>query len=74
MKGEIRKIYRALLAFYENTIIPMVHWSFERAGFRLNSDDLLSPLTVDSTPVLDRLDMPELPFDEAFVYPDQLGS
>jgi hypothetical protein len=71
MKGETRKIYRALLAFYKSTIIPMVRWSFERAGFRLNSDNLLSPLTVDPTRVLDRLDVPELPFDDAFVYPDQ---
>jgi hypothetical protein len=72
MKGETRKIYRAFLAFYKNTIIPMVRWSFERAGFCLNSDNLLSPLTVDPTPVLDRLDVPELPFDDAFVYQDQL--
>jgi hypothetical protein len=50
----------------------MVRWSFERAGFRLNSDNLLSPLTVDPTPVLDRFDVPELPFDGALVYPDQL--
>jgi hypothetical protein len=50
----------------------MVRWSFERAGFRLNYDNLLSPLTVDPTPVLDRLDVPELSLDDAFVYPDQL--
>jgi hypothetical protein len=72
MKGKTRKIYRVLLAFYKSTIIPMVRWSFERAGFRLNSDNLLSHLTVDPTPVLDRLDVPELPFDNAFVYSDQL--
>jgi hypothetical protein len=72
MKRENRKIYRALLAFYKSTIIPMARWSFKRAGFRLNSDNLLSPLTVDPTPVLDQLDMPELPFDDAFIYPDQL--
>jgi hypothetical protein len=72
MKGETRSIYRALLAFYKSTIIPMVRWSFERAGFRLNSDNLLRHLTVDPTPVLDRLDVPELPFDETFVYPGQL--
>jgi hypothetical protein len=72
MKGETRKIYRALLAFYKSTIISMVRWSFERAGLRLNSDNLLSPLTVDPTPVLDRLDVPELPFDDSFVYLDQL--
>jgi hypothetical protein len=29
-------------------------------------------LTVDPTPVLNRLDVPELSFDDAFVYPDQL--
>jgi hypothetical protein len=72
MKGETRKIYRALLAFYKSTIIPMVWWSFERDGFRLNSENLLRPLTIDPTPVLDRLDALELPFDDALVYPDQL--
>jgi hypothetical protein len=72
MKGETRKICRALLAFYKSMIIPMVRWSFERAGFCLNSDSLLSSLTVDPTRVLDRLDAPELPFDDAFVPPDQL--
>jgi hypothetical protein len=49
MKGETRKIYRALLAFCRITIIPTVRWSFEQAGFRLNSDNLMSPLTVDPT-------------------------
>jgi hypothetical protein len=53
-------------------IIPMIRWSFDRAGFRLNSDNFLSPLTVDPTPVLDRLDVPELSFDDVFVCPDQL--
>jgi hypothetical protein len=72
MKGEPRKIYRALLAFYKSTSIPMVRWSFERARFRLNSDNLLIPLTVDPTPVLNRLDVPELPFDDAFLFPGQL--
>jgi hypothetical protein len=50
----------------------MVQWSFERAGLILNSDGLLSHLTVDPTPVLDQLDVPELSFDDAFVSPDQL--
>jgi hypothetical protein len=72
MKRETQKIYRALLALYKSTIIPMVRGSFERAGFRLDSDNLLSPLTVDPTPVLDRLDVPELSFDDPFGYPDQL--
>jgi hypothetical protein len=72
MKRETRKIYRALLAFYRSTMIRMVRWSFGQAGFRLNSDNLLSPLTLDSIPVFNRLDVPELPFDDAFVHPDQL--
>jgi hypothetical protein len=72
MKGETRKIYRALLAFYKSTIIPMVRWSFERAGFRLSSDCLLSLLSVDPTPCFDRFDVPKLSFDDAFIYPDQL--
>jgi hypothetical protein len=72
MKEETRKIYRALLVFSKNTIIPIFRWSFKRAGFRLYSDHLLSPLTIEPTPVLDRLDVPELPFDDAFVCPDQL--
>jgi hypothetical protein len=65
MKGETRKIYRASLEFHKSTIISMVRWSFERAGFLLNSDNLLSLLTVDSTPVLDPFDVSELPFDDS---------
>jgi hypothetical protein len=38
----------------------------------LNSDNLLSPLSVDPTQVLDRLDVLELLFNDTFVYPDQL--
>jgi hypothetical protein len=49
----------------------MVRWSFERPGFHLNSDNLLSLLIVDPTPVLDRLDVSEFPSDDAFVYSDQ---
>jgi hypothetical protein len=71
IKGETRKIYRALREFYKSTVIPMVRWSFERADFRLNSDNLLRPLTVDPTPVLERPDVPELPLNDAFVYPEQ---
>jgi hypothetical protein len=36
MQGETQKIYRALLAFCKSAITPMVRWSFERRGFRLN--------------------------------------
>jgi hypothetical protein len=72
MKGQTRRIYWALLAFDKSTIIPIVQWSFERAGFRLDSDNLLGPLTVDPTPILDRLNVLEPPFNDGFGYLDQL--
>jgi hypothetical protein len=72
MKGETRKFYRALSVFYKSTIIPMVRWNCEGSGFRLHPDNLLGPLTVDATPVLERLDVPELPFDDALIYPGRL--
>jgi hypothetical protein len=52
----------------------MIHWIFKRAGFRLNPTDLLSALTVDPTPVLERTDVSELYFDDAFLYPERLRS
>jgi hypothetical protein len=39
-------MYRAILAFYKTTVIPMVRWSVLRAGFRLNPKNHLAPLTV----------------------------
>jgi hypothetical protein len=71
VKGEIRKIYRILLVFYKSRIIPMVRWSFKGVGCCLNPDDLLKRLRVDPTPALDP-DAPDLPFDDAFIYPEQL--
>jgi hypothetical protein len=49
----------------------MVRWNFTRTGFRLNSDNILEPLTVDPTPILECFDISELSFDDAFVYPEQ---
>jgi hypothetical protein len=48
----------------------MVRWSLKRAGFRMNRDNLLDPLTVDASPALELLDIPELPFDNTFVHPE----
>jgi hypothetical protein len=64
LKGETLKIYRAILAFYKATIIPMVRWSFIRAGFRLNPKNLLAPLTVTPADVLARIAMPEVTLEE----------
>jgi hypothetical protein len=55
----------------------MVRWSFERAGFCLSPSDLLGAVTVDPTFVLEHIDVPQLPFDEALLYrerfrPEQL--
>jgi hypothetical protein len=71
MKGETSNFYYALLPFYNNIIIPMVRGSFERAGFRLNSSDFRGAVTVDPTPGLERIAVPELPFDDVFRYPER---
>jgi hypothetical protein len=55
IKGETRKIDRALLALYKRTIIPMVRWSLATAGFHLSPSDLLGAVTVDPTPFLNAL-------------------
>jgi hypothetical protein len=63
-KGETLKIYRAILAFYKATIIPMVRWIFVRAGFRLNRKNLLAPLTVTPADVLARIAIPEIGLED----------
>jgi hypothetical protein len=72
MKGEAQKAYLALLVFYNNTIISVVRWSFERTGFCLHSYNLMKPLTVDPASVSQRLDVPELSFEVASFYREQL--
>jgi hypothetical protein len=69
LKGETLKIYRAILAFYKATIIPMVRWSFIQAGFRPNPKNLLAPLTVTPADVLNRIAMPEVTFKEYIFTP-----
>jgi hypothetical protein len=64
MKGEMLKIYRAILAFRKATIIPMVRWSFARAGFRLNPKNLLAPLTVTPAHVLAQIAMHEIGLED----------
>jgi hypothetical protein len=67
---------RALLTFDKTTIIPMIRWSFLRAGFRLNPGNLLDPLTVIPSQVLNRIATPEMTvadfrFSESFETPVQ---
>jgi hypothetical protein len=72
MKGETRKIYRVLLSFYKSTIIPMIRWSFVRVGFFLKPEKFLGPVGVNGTRVRERIEVPELPVDEAFIYPETI--
>jgi hypothetical protein len=72
LKGEMLKIYRAVLAFYKARIIPTVRWSFLRAGFHLNPENLLAPLTMTRTEVLERMVVLELSLEEfVFSTPDE---
>jgi hypothetical protein len=72
MKGETRNTYRALLSFYKSTIIPMIRWSFVRAGFFLKPENLLDPVGVNGTRVLERIEVSELPIDKVFMYPETI--
>jgi hypothetical protein len=69
MKGETRKTERALPSFYKSTIIPMIRWRFVRVSFFLKPENLLDPVRVDGMRVLERIKVPELPVEEAFMYP-----
>jgi hypothetical protein len=68
LKGETLKICRAILADDKARIIPMVRWSFLRAGFRLNPKHFLVPLTITRTEILEQIVVPELYLEE-FVFP-----
>jgi hypothetical protein len=73
MKKETRKIYRDLLSFYKSTVIPMIRWSFVPAGFFLKPENLLRPVGVNRTRVLERIEVSELPVGEAFMYPETIN-
>jgi hypothetical protein len=48
-------MYRAFLTFYKTTTIPIIGWSFIRAGFRPNPDTFLDPLTVIPSQTLNQI-------------------
>jgi hypothetical protein len=68
LRGGTLKIYRVILASYTAPIIPMVRWTFLRAGFHLNQMDIFAPLTVTPNEVLNRIAMPEIGL-EKLVFP-----
>jgi hypothetical protein len=70
MKGETC----ALFGFCRNVIILMVRRGFKRPGFCLNPSDLLVTVTVAPSAVLERVDVPELLFDDVFLHPGRLHS
>jgi hypothetical protein len=72
MKGEARKMYCALLAFYRATIIPMVRWRFERAGFLLDLENIRNPVQIVPRRVLDRIGVPNFEIGNSFIHPDQM--
>jgi hypothetical protein len=72
MKGETWKTCKALLSFCKSTIIPMIRWNFVRTGFFLKPKNLLGPVGVNGTRVLERIKVPELPVDESFMYPETI--
>jgi hypothetical protein len=72
MEGETLKIYRALFSFYNSTIIPKVRWSFVHSGFVLRSENLLGPVRVDGTEVLERIKVSELPVDNTVIHPETI--
>jgi hypothetical protein len=64
MKVETLKTYRAMMAFYNMAIIPIVLWSFPRAGFERKSDDVFGLLLVSAETVFERIAIPEITLEE----------
>jgi hypothetical protein len=51
-------------AFLKATIVPMVRWSFVRAGFQFDSDRIDRPLTLNPQEAIARIDVPELRLEQ----------
>jgi hypothetical protein len=64
LKGETLKIYRAILAFYKATIIPIVRWTDIPARFRPNLKNISAPIAVTPADVLARIPMPEVTLEQ----------
>jgi hypothetical protein len=59
LKGEARKIVRALKAFSHSITVSVIRQSFRRAGYILNSQNPLLPLGLDPQSVTDRIALPD---------------
>jgi hypothetical protein len=72
MKGKTQKIDKALLAFYNSAIFPMVRWSFVLAGSFFRLENVLGPVRVDETKVLEKSEVLEFPVDDAARHPETI--
>jgi hypothetical protein len=61
-----------MFAFYKATIMPMVRWSSERAGFPLDLKNIRNPVQIVPSRVLDRIGVPDFEIDDSFIYPDHM--
>jgi hypothetical protein len=50
----------------------MVRWSFERAGFLLNLNNIRNPVQIVPSRVLDRISVPDFEINESFIYLDYM--
>jgi hypothetical protein len=71
LKAETLKIYGTLAAIYKFIIIPVVQWSFMRAGFRLNPDALFASVTLHPEIIIEKISLPEISVQE-YVEPETL--
>jgi hypothetical protein len=72
MKEETKKMHHTLLAFYKATMIPMIRWSFERAGFLLDLSDIPNPVQIDPSRVLAQIAVSDVELDDSVIDPDQM--
>jgi hypothetical protein len=50
----------------------MVRWSFERAGFPFDLENVRPPVQIFLSRVLDRIAFPDFEIDESFINPDHM--
>jgi hypothetical protein len=67
-------MYKALLAFYKSTILPIVRHSFARAGIIMNTGDIMGSVDLNPNTVLERLAVPEVPLDVSFEFPVDMAN
>jgi hypothetical protein len=72
MKEETKKMHHTLLAFCKATMIPMIRWSFERAGFLLDLTDIRNPVQIEPSRVLAQIALPDVELDDSVIDPDQM--